>query len=178
MKQNADDKMLGKVTNKVIKINIAAEENRDKSTNINKLFMNTDKSDSRSKLFIGRQSKKETSSEVNQLFRTDFKPRNLDSSQTLKNKESKKFAQEAPLTTLEKIVNIMKKIKDKLNEHKEIELATETEWIVKEILSNNIYKLKFDDKDGDSQFFDEYSNIKSEKLFNKDVMKSGKLFFI
>jgi len=180
MKQNADEMMLGKVSKQTMKINLtSADENKEKGTssNVNKLFNNDKPDNPKNKLFIGRHNtlftREKPPSEIGQLFRSDFKPRTLNSTSTLNN--FKKNFQEAPQTTLEKIVDIMKKIKDKLNLHNEMELAADAEWVTKEILTNNIYKLKVEDKDGkdDNGFFDEYSNIKSEKLFNKDIIKSG-----
>lgn len=182
MQQSADERMLGKVTKQAMKINIATnEENREKAaaSNMNKFF-NTDKiNDNRNKLFPSKQvTTKDKSSEIGHLFRTDFKPRTLNSTASLNN--FKKNFQDKPQTTVEKIVDIMKKIKDRLNLHNELDLMAEVEWVTKEILSNNIYKLKVEDKDGkeDTGFFDEYSNIRSEKLFNKDIIKSGNFYFV
>ncbi len=182
MKQNADEMMLGKVTRQTIKINLQNDESKEKiaSSNLNKLF-NNDKIDQKNK-FLGRNSTilaKEKPSEINQLFRNDFKVnRNFNKQSTIVN--YKKSVQDAPQTNLEKIVEIMKKIKEKLNFYNEQDLAAEIEWVTKEILSNNIYKMKVDNKEGreENPFFDEYSNIKSEKLFNKDILKSGKILKI
>jgi hypothetical protein len=178
MKQNADDMMLGKVSKQTQKIILMNEENKEKNTtsNVDKLFTNIKLDNQKNKMFIGRHNTmvtKEKTGEINQLFRTDFRGRTTCGTSIT---NFKKVFQEAPQTTLEKIMEIMKKIKDKLNLHNEMDLANDTEWVTKEILTNNIYKLKVDYKDGKEEngFFDEYSNIKSEKLFNKDIIKSGK----
>ena len=181
MKQNADEMMLGKVSKQTQKINLMNEENKEKtsSSNMDKLFSNMKIDNQRSKMLLTRHntiiSKDKPSGEISQLFRTDFKGRTT-SGASISN--FKKNFQVAPQTTLEKIVDIMKKIKEKLNFHNEIDLANDAEWITKEILTNNIYRLKVDDKEGKEEngFFDEYSNIKSEKLFNKDIIKSGKIY--
>jgi len=178
MKQNADDMMLGKVSKQTQKIILMNEESKEKNTtsNVDKLFTNIKPDNQKNKMFIGRQNTmvtKEKPGEINQLFRTDFRGRTTCGTSIT---NFKKVFQEAPQTTLEKIMEIMKKIKDKLNLHNEMDLANDAEWVTKEILTNNIYKLKVDYKDGKEEngFFDEYSNIKSEKLFNKDIIKSGK----
>lgn len=179
MKQNADEMMLGKVFKQTQKINSMNEENKEKgsSSNVDKLFNNIKLDNQKNKMFMGRHntiiSKEKSTGEIGQLFRSDFKGRTTCGTSI---SNFKKNLQEAPQTTLEKIVDIMKKIKDKLNLHNELDLAHDAEWVTKEILSNNIYKLKVDHKDGKEEngFFDEYSNIKSEKLFNKDIIKSGK----
>lgn len=181
MKQNADEMMLGKVSKQTQKI--INEENKEKmiSSNVDKLFANMKPNNQKNKMFIGRHNtimgKEKSSGQINQLFRTDFKGRTTCGTSIT---NFKKVFQEAPQTTLEKIVDIMKKIKDKLNLLNETDLANDAEWVTKEILSNNIYKLKVDDKEGKDEngFFDEYSNIKSEKLFNKDIIKSGNFFIL
>lgn len=178
MKQNADEMMLGKVSKQTQKINLMNEENKEKnpSSNMDKLFPNMKADTQKNKMLLTRHNtiiaKQKPSGEISQLFRTDFKPRTITGSNMT---NFKKNFQEAPQTTLEKIIDIMKKIKEKLNLHNEIDLANDSEWITKEILSNNIYKLKVDHKEGKEEngFYDEYSNIKSEKLFNKDIIKSG-----
>ena len=73
-----------------------------------------------------------------------------------------------------KIVILMKRVKDRLLIHNEIEAVADAEWITKEIVTHNIYKVKNEDKE-QNIFFDEYSNIKSEKMFNKTIIKSGKI---
>lgn len=178
MKQNADDMMLGKVSKQTQKIILMNEENKEKNTtsNVDKLFTNIKLDNQKNKMLIARHNTmvtKEKPGEINQLFRTDFRGRTTCGTSIT---NFKKVFQEAPQTTLEKIMEIMKKIKDKLNLHNEMDLANDAEWVTKEILTNNIYKLKVDYKDGKEEngFFDEYSNIKSEKLFNKDIIKSGK----
>jgi hypothetical protein len=177
MQQSADEKMLGKVSKQAAKINLEEKkESSSAATNMNKLLFRADTNIDKTKLFSGRKDQiKEKPSEVTSFFRTDFKPRTLNSTSALNN--FKKNFSDNPQTTLEKIVDIMKKIKDRLHVHNEIDLVADAEWVTKEILTNNIYKLKVEEKDGkeDNGFFDEYSNIKSEKLFNKDIQKSGNI---
>ncbi len=155
------------------------EENKEKNnsiSNLDKLFNNVKMENHKNKMFLGRTNTlnlRDKSGEISQLFISDLKSRTTNTPSMI---NFRKNIIDAPQTTLEKIVDIMKKIKEKLNVHNEIDLGNDAEWVMKELLTNNIYKLKVEDKEGmeENSFFDEYSNIKSEKLFNKDIIKSGK----
>jgi hypothetical protein len=161
MQQNLDDKMFGKVSKAAAKITIDDKRNSKQGLIGDKInfFPNRD------------QIIKDKENSMKQNLRTDFKPRTLNSTSALNN--YKKNFSENPQTTMDKIVILMKRIKDRLLIHNEIEAVADAEWITKEIVTHNIYKVKHGDKE-QNIFFDEYSNIKSEKMFNKTIIKSGK----
>lgn len=75
-----------------------------------------------------------------------------------------------PETTIDKIIKIMKKIKEKLIFYKELDLVEETEWIVREVMNDNIYKFNVNDDISskmDREFYNNYSNFKmNENIFN------------
>ena len=160
MQNNLDDKMFGKVSKAAAKITT-----EDKKTSKPLIF--ADKNNffpNRDQIIKDNESMK---------IRTDFKPRTLNSTSALNN--YKKNFSENPQTTMDKIVILMKRIKDRLLIHNEVEAVADAEWITKEIATNNIYKVKVQENSKESGFFDEYSNIKSEKALNKDIKKSGKI---
>jgi len=161
MQQNLDDKMFGKVSKAAAKISIEDKKSAKPGMvgDKNNFFPNRD------------QIIRDKENLIKPNLRTDFKPRTLNSTSALNN--YKKNFSENPQTTMDKIVILMKRIKDRLQINNEIEAVADAEWITKEIVTQNIYKVKHEEKEENS-FFDEYSNIKSEKLFNNDIIKSGK----
>ena len=48
---------------------------------------------------------------------------------------------------MDKIVDMMKRIKDRLLINNEVEAVADAEWITKEIITNNIYKVKHEEKE-------------------------------
>lgn len=81
-----------------------------------------------------------------------------------------------PQTSIEKIITTMNKIKGKLTLYNEDDLVSEVDWVIKELLANNIYKLKIHEKISkeENDFYDEYSNNRSELLLSKDISNYGK----
>lgn len=81
-----------------------------------------------------------------------------------------------PQTSIERIVKTMNKIKSKLLLYSESDLVHEVEWVIKEILSDNMYKIKIHEKTSkeESDFYNVYSNNQSELLLSRDISNYGK----
>lgn len=170
MKTNLDDDILGKVSKAKMKI----IEEKKTSNPIPSITVTESNSNTNSNniFFPNREEIQKENENVKKHLRTDFRPRTLNSTSAVTN--FKKNFSEKPQTTMDKIVILMKGIKDRLLIHNEIEAVADVDWITKEIVTNNIYKVKVEEKEENS-FYDEYSNLKSEKLFGEDIIKSGKL---
>lgn len=68
-----------------------------------------------------------------------------------------------PETTIEKIIKIIKNIKEKLAFYKELDLVEDAEWIIREVLKNDIYRFNVEDdlsSKMDREFYNEYSSFK------------------
>jgi hypothetical protein len=81
------------------------------------------------------------------------------------NYQKKCLLHKNPETSIEKIVKILKSISDKLRYYEEAELVEQNEWVIRELLNNNIYNYNFEDetsefiqKMGSLQLFNQYSN--------------------
>lgn len=84
-----------------------------------------------------------------------------------------------PQTSIERIVKTMNKIKSKLLLYQESDLVQEVEWVIKEILSDNMYRIKMHEKTSkeESDFYNVYSNNQSELLLSRDISNYGNLRF-
>jgi hypothetical protein len=84
-----------------------------------------------------------------------------------------------PQTSIERIVKAMNKIRSKLLVYSETDLVQEVEWVIKEILSDNMYRIKMHEMTSkeESDFYNNYSNNQSELLLSKDISNYGDLNF-
>lgn len=80
-----------------------------------------------------------------------------------------------PQTSIQRIVKTMNKIKNKLLSYDEIDLVQEVKWVIKEILSDNMYKIKLNEKTSkeEKDFYNNYSNNQSELLLSRDISNYG-----
>lgn len=107
--------------------------------------------------------------------RTDYRPKTISFSKD----NIKKFLgiRAIPQTSIEKIIKIMNKVKSKLIANSENEILDEVDWVIKEILSDNMYKIEVHDKFSyeEKEFYKEYSNNKSDIFLRRDNFEKGKL---
>jgi hypothetical protein len=193
-RENLDDKIFGKISKaKVMKKTENKNEKKDTNENIIKLEIKEKQDSTLNKSFF-------KSTTINTNDSNNFFP---NKEQIIKEKENKLSTQknlsiqktlnissavdsfkknlnDNPQTTMNKIILIMKKVKDKLNEFREFELINEIDWVTKEIVTNNVYNLKIEEnrEKEEIDFYDEFSNMRSEKMFNNDIIKSGNFYFI
>lgn len=151
------------------------ESKETKSLNPNKLLLNSINFAPRNQN-INRDNKNKN--EDNKVFqRSEFKPKTIanisDPRKTLSLKTN-------PQTSLEKIVNTMNRIKGKLIFYNESDLVSEIEWAIKEILSDNMYRIKIHEKTSkeESDFYNEYSNNSQELILSKDISNYGNFLSI
>lgn len=104
--------------------------------------------------------------------RSDFKPKTIANCT-----DYKKFLElkTIPQTSIEKIVKTMNKIKGRLIQYNENDLVQQVEWVIKEILSDNMYKIKIHEKTSKEEcdFYNEYSNNISDILLSRDIQNYG-----
>jgi len=124
-----------------------------------------------------REEKEKIKHERKNFQRSDFKPKTIANCT-----DYKKFLElkTIPQTSIEKIVKTMNKIKRKLIQNDENDLVQEVEWVIKEILSDNMYKIKIHEKTSKEEcdFYNEYSNNISEILLSRDIQNYGNKRFI
>jgi hypothetical protein len=189
-KENLDDKIFGKISKaKVIKKTEDKNENNNKEnkeikekkeSTLNKnLFKSTSINTNDTNNFFPNKEQiiKEKENKNNNLKNLAIL-KALNVNTAIDNFNFKKNINDNPQTTMNKVVFIMKKVKDKLNEYKEFELIKDIDWVTKEIVTNNIYNLKIEENKEKEEidFFDEFSNMRSEKMFNNDIIKSGNFY--
>lgn len=108
--------------------------------------------------------------------RSDYKPKTI---AHISDHRKLQVLRPMPQTSIEKIVKIMNKIKLKLISIKDTDLVSECEWAIKEILSDNMYKIKIHEKTSkeESDFYNEYSNNNFEILLSRDINDCGRFYF-
>ncbi len=124
--------------------------------------------------FLDRYYENKKIKEERKIFqRSDFKPKTIANITDTRKLLSLKTI---PQTSIEKIVKTMNKIKEKLIYYNQNDLVEEAEWVIKEILSDKMYKIKIHEKTSkeESDFYNEYSNNRSEILLSKDISNYGK----
>lgn len=189
---NNDDKFFGDKPVNMIKLGFDKEDesgntlNFDSSherkvLNFNNKFLQTNKCQNKefkNTAFIQRTKTLTINEEEKKVFhRSDVKHKTISNcSGNRKQLEMKSI----PQTSIERIVKTMNKIKSKLLCYSESDLVQEVEWVIKEILSDNMYRIKMHEKTSkeESDFYNVYSNNQSELLLSRDISNYGKISFL
>ncbi len=85
-----------------------------------------------------------------------------------------------PQRTIEKIIKTMNKIKSKLITYNENDLVEDVDWIINEILSDKIFKLRMNERISkeESDFSNEYSINQNNIILSRDLSNYGKICFL
>lgn len=112
--------------------------------------------------------------------RTEFRPKTI----SFNDESAKKVLgiRAIPQTSIERIVKIMNKAKLRLiaNNNHEDEIVDEVDWAIKEILSDNLYKIEVHEKFSkeEKEFYKEYSNYNSDVVLAREISKYGIFRFL